>query len=165
MSKTFDAGRSMRRGLMMAGAVTAAFAGVGGAAIAGDCPAGKTGDSLITSGPTEPVGVTDLVVGMIDVSDQIPEIPGHLLRSRLLVVQPGGVVPFHSHETRPALIYILEGQITEYSSDCAEPILHVSGDVSPETVGVDHWWKNNGTTPATLLSTDVVPSPDADPMM
>jgi quercetin dioxygenase-like cupin family protein len=165
MSNSFDARRGLRRGMTVAGAFTAAFAGTSGAAVAGSCPAGQTGVDLITSGPSEPVGVTDLVIGTIDVSDQIPEIPGHLLRTRTLVVQPGGVVPFHSHESRPALIYILEGEITEYSSDCQVPILHVSGDISDETVGVAHWWKNNGTVPAVLLSSDIVPNPDTDAMM
>ena len=38
---------------------------------------------------------------------------------RKLTIEPGGVVPWHSHGDRPAIIYIAEGEIVEYASNCA----------------------------------------------
>jgi hypothetical protein len=69
-------------------------------------------------------GVTDTVISAIDLSQEPANIAGRTLRLRELVVQPGGVVPWHSHGDRPAIIYIVEGSITEYASNCAVPILH-----------------------------------------
>jgi quercetin dioxygenase-like cupin family protein len=41
-------------------------------------------------------------------------------------------VPWHSHEDRPALIYVVSGTIFEYASNCAVPIEHKTGEVSVE---------------------------------
>src|SRR2546429_1060354 len=40
--------------------------------------------------------------------------------------------PWHSHGERPALIYIIEGEIVEYASNCAAPITHKAGERSEE---------------------------------
>src|SRR5262245_29040822 len=77
-------------------------------------------------------------------------------RMRKLVVQPGGIVPWHSHGDRPAIIYIIEGEILEFASNCSVPIVHGPGDVTTETSGVSHWWKNLGDTPVVLLSADLL---------
>jgi quercetin dioxygenase-like cupin family protein len=82
------------------------------------------------------------------------------LRIRKLVIQPGGIVPWHSHADRPALIYVVEGSITEYSSNCAVPIEHKAGDVSREFGGLSHWWKNNSKKPVVLLSSDIIHDKD-----
>jgi quercetin dioxygenase-like cupin family protein len=97
-------------------------------------------------------GVTDKVLSQIDLSAEKVALKGHLMRVRKLEVQPGGIVPWHSHEDRPALIYVVSGQIHEYASNCAIPIAHKAGEVSVEKLGVQHWWKNNGKAPAVLLS-------------
>ena len=55
-----------------------------------------------------------------------------MLRLRKLVVQPGGVVPWHEHAARPANILVAEGSITEYRSTCKVPIEHKAGDVTAE---------------------------------
>jgi quercetin dioxygenase-like cupin family protein len=65
-------------------------------------------------------------------------------------------VPWHSHHDRPALIYIIEGEIVEYASDCAIPIVHKAGEVRAETQGTSHWWKNLSEKPVTLLSFDIL---------
>ncbi len=76
--------------------------------------------------------------------------PGRLFRMRRLVIQPGGEVAWHSHEDRPALIYIIKGTIVEYSSHCSVPIVHDAGDLSVEQGGLSHWWKNTTKKPVTL---------------
>ena len=77
-------------------------------------------------------------------------------RLRQLVVQPGGTVAWHSHEERPAIIYIVSGTITEYASTCTVPIVHKAGDVARETHTTKHWWKNSSKKPAVLLSADIL---------
>ena len=97
---------------------------------AADCPAGKTAVDAMKPGPMTPSKVTDTVISSIDLAPIGSGLEGGKMRLRKLVVLPGGVVPWHSHEKRPANIYIISGSITEYRSTCAVPIEHGEGDVT-----------------------------------
>jgi quercetin dioxygenase-like cupin family protein len=131
---------------------------------AGTCPADKrvADGQGQAPGPNKPVGVTDVVRASTDLAKEPAAIAGRQFRLRQLDVQPGGVVPWHSHNERPAMIYIVSGEVVEYASSCAVPIVHKAGDVAPEKNGTSHWWKNLGSTPAVLISVDLFPG-DADP--
>jgi quercetin dioxygenase-like cupin family protein len=119
---------------------------------AGQCP--SAGAMSLANAPTMPKGVTDTVIGSVDLANEIG-VDGRQLRTRRLVIQPGGIVPLHSHKDRPALIYTVSGSITEYSSACGAPIQHKAGDISREADGLSHYWVNHGKVPAVLLSSDV----------
>jgi quercetin dioxygenase-like cupin family protein len=121
-------------------------------ALAGQCA--TPGANALANAPTMPKDVTDMVIGSIALGSEIG-VDGRQLRTRRLVVQPGGIVPLHSHKDRPALIYTLSGSITEYSSTCSVPIEHKAGDISREADGLSHYWVNHGKVPAVLLSSDV----------
>lgn len=135
----------------------AAFAG---AAHAGECPADKH-----MANATKPVdhavqGVTDTTLGAIDLGKEQAKIAGRELRLRKMVIQAGGVVPWHSHDDRPAVIYVAEGEIVEYASNCAVPILHRAGETRKETNGTSHWWKNHTNTQVVLFIGDVRRDPN-----
>lgn len=138
---------------------------VAGAAAAGECPADRriAGSNLPVQ--TQPSGVTDQVLASVDLRQAPYNTDGRLLRLRELVVQPGGIVPFHSHSERPAIIHILDGEITEYATTCAVPILHKAGETTTEMHPTQHWWRNNGTRPARLFSADFFPVHDDAHMM
>ncbi|MFM9976825.1 MAG: cupin domain-containing protein [Sphingomonadaceae bacterium] len=123
-------------------------------ALAGECPADKAMANPLANAPTMPKGVTDTVIGSIDLGAEI-SVADRQLRTRRLVIQPGGIVPMHSHVDRPALIYVISGQITEYRSSCAVPIVHKASELSREADGISHYWINRGKTAAVLLSSDV----------
>ena len=110
-------------------------------------------------------GVTDTVLSSIDLAKEPAKVQGRLLRLRKLVVEPGGVVPWHEHANRPALIYIVSGEITEYASTCAVPIVHRAGEAATETHATSHWWKNTGTETVVLLSADLFPTTSANEHM
>ena len=141
-----------RQMLTLSAAVVAM--GISAPALANSCPAGKAGVNALANAPTAPKGVTDTVVGSIDLGKEV-DFKGHDLRTRRLVVQPGGIVPLHSHVGRPALILTASGSITEYNSACTVPILHKAGEVSREADGISHYWINHGKVPAILYSSDV----------
>jgi quercetin dioxygenase-like cupin family protein len=135
----------------------AAFAGT---AHAGDCPADKH-----MANATKPVdhavqGVTDTTLGAIDLGKEQAKIAGRELRLRKMVIQAGGVVPWHSHDDRPAVIYVAEGEIVEYASNCAVPIVHKAGETRKETNGTSHWWKNHTNTQVVLFIGDVRRDPN-----
>jgi quercetin dioxygenase-like cupin family protein len=152
---TTNNSRGFRHSLAIAGAA-AFFALFSTSAFANGCPAGK----LVADGQgqkpgaTMPVGVTDTVLAKIDLAKEKVALPDHMLRMRRLVIQPGGIVPWHSHGDRPALIYIIAGEITEYASDCSVPVVHKAGDVSVDA-DLSHWWKNTGSKTVVLISADL----------
>jgi quercetin dioxygenase-like cupin family protein len=129
------------------------------AAFAGECPADQVKPDATKPVDMKPVGVTDTVIAMIDV-DKEQGVKDRKFRMRKLTIEPGGVVPWHSHGERPAIIYIVEGQIEEYASNCAVPIVHKAGEVVAETKGVSHWWKNLGDKTVVLLSADLLKDPN-----
>ena len=135
------------------------------AAYAGQCPAGKSGIDVRAANATPAKGVVDTVLTSIDVAAEPSAIAGRSFRLRQLTVAPGGVVPWHSHADRPAIIHIVSGEITEYASTCSVPIVHHSGDSIPELHATSHWWKNTGKTKAVLLSSDLLKVGDDAKMM
>lgn len=146
----------LRAGL--AGVILTSALGLAGAAAAGTCPAGKSGVDLTKPVDTPMKDVTASVIASIDVSKEPAAIQGRLFRLRRMTIKPGGVVAWHSHADRPAIIYIIEGTVVEYASSCAVPIVHHAGDVTPETHETSHWWKNTGKTTVVLLSADLFPT-------
>ena len=140
--------------------VIAGSAATATTALAGECPAGKIKVNAREKVDFKPVGVTDVTLGSIDLEKQPANIKGRELRFRKLTIEPGGIVPWHSHDDRPALIFVQQGEIIEYASNCAAPILHKAGEIRPEVSGTSHWWKNLGTETVILYVGDVRKDPD-----
>lgn len=138
-----------------AAACVAAIALGAGPAFAGECPADQVRANALTEAPTAPNRVTDDVIASIDLDAY--NIAGRDFRLRRLVVEPGGVVPLHSHSERPANIYVVSGEVTEYRSTCAVPVTHRAGDVVAEQGETSHWWHNNSRHRAVLISADIPP--------
>jgi len=139
-------------------AALAACTVLAGPAFAGECPADKRGvDVTKPASPeaTTPRGVTDVVLSAIDLAKTGSQFAGYQIRIRKLTIEPGGVVPWHSHSARPSNIYIISGAITEYRSSCAVPIEHREGDVIPEFGAISHWWRNNTDKTMVLISADL----------
>jgi len=143
--------RRVATAAVAAGALTLAAT-----ATAGECPADKrvAAGQGQKPGPTAAKGVTDKVRTSIDLAKEKVAVD-RLFRLRQLDIEPGGIVPWHNHAERPALIYIVSGTVTEYASNCAVPIVHNAGEVAPESHGLSHWWKNTGKTTAVLIAADI----------
>jgi quercetin dioxygenase-like cupin family protein len=142
---------------MVLASITAASTLVGvSAAVAGSCPSDK-----VKADATPPVthagkGVTDTVLAAIDLETEPAKIKERQLRFRKLTIEPEGIVPWHSHGDRPAIIYIAEGEIVEHASNCSVPIMHKAGDIRPETSETSHWWQNLGNKTVILFVGDVL---------
>jgi len=133
---------------------------LGATAASAACPPGKQTTDGQKPGATAHKGVDEKLLGQIDLGKEKVNVPGRLFRMRRLVIEPGGEVAWHSHEDRPALIYVISGTIVEYSSHCSVPIEHPAGDLSIEQAGLSHWWKNTGKEPVTLISADIAKDPN-----
>ena len=125
-------------------------------ALAGQCPADQVKQDAREPATVAAKGVTDKTLGAIDLSKESAQIKDRELRFRKLTVEPGGIVPWHSHADRPALIYVVQGEIVEYASNCTGPIVHKTGEIRPETNPSSHWWKNLGKKTVVLFVGDVL---------
>jgi quercetin dioxygenase-like cupin family protein len=147
------------RALGLAVAITGSMV-VASTAFAGECPADKMKPNVRAMVDYKPVDVSDVTLGSIDLGKQPAHIEGRELRFRKLTIEPGGIVPWHSHDDRPALIFVEQGEIVEYASNCEVPITHKAGDIRPEVYGTSHWWKNLGKETVILYVGDVRKDPN-----
>ena len=147
------------RTLLTSTALAASIA-IAAPAFAGECPAGQMRADATKPSTAAAKAVTDMVLAQIDLAGEQVALKGHLMRVRKLEIQSGGIVPWHSHAERPALIYVVSGEIYEHASNCAVPILHKAGEVARETHATAHWWKNEGKAPVVLLSFDIQHDPN-----
>jgi quercetin dioxygenase-like cupin family protein len=155
------------RKLSLSLALGAGFTLLSAGAFAGECPANKVvADGMGQKmGATMPKDVTDVVIASIDVAKEPVQIKDRLFRLRRLEIKAGGVVPWHSHGDRPAIIYVVTGEITEYASTCAVPIVHRAGEATAELHATSHWWKNTGKATVVLLSADLLHDKSEEHMM
>jgi quercetin dioxygenase-like cupin family protein len=155
MVRNSVSGTALWRVLSVAGVLAGAMS-IAAGANAGQCPSDKMGTDVTKPSTMAAKDVTDKVLTSIDLAKEPAAIQDRQLRLRRLEIKPGGVVPWHSHGDRPAIIYIVQGEIVEYASNCAVPIVHKAGDVARETSATSHWWKNTGKQTVVLLSADVL---------
>jgi quercetin dioxygenase-like cupin family protein len=157
MSINSNSEQSSWRRVALTTAIAATMSIAATIANAGECPADKKVADGQGQKPSTAAakGVTDVVRSTTDLSKEPAAVNDRLFRLRQLDIQPGGIVPWHSHDNRPAMIYIVSGEIVEYASNCGVPIVHKAGDVAAEKKGTSHWWQNNGSTPVVLISVDL----------
>jgi quercetin dioxygenase-like cupin family protein len=156
MPKRITDGRRLGRSFVLAGIVAGSTVAGLSVAGAGECPADKVKADARAPVTHAGTGVTDTVLAAIDLEKEPANIKGRQLRFRKLTIEPGGIVPWHSHDDRPAIIYVAEGEIVEYASNCTDPIVHKAGEIRPETNGTSHWWQNLGNKTVVLFVGDVL---------
>ena len=114
------------------------------------------------TGPTANTGIESVkALGTVPLAQELEGAGNRVLRARELVIEPGGVVAVHQHERRPGVAYVLEGEMTEFRGDPAQPVVHGVGSVALEWTGVTHWWENRGKVRARALVVDIVPAEPA----
>lgn len=113
------------------------------------CPNGRTlaGANHEAFGPQH--GVTAADIGIVPVAGD----SNRIVRMRRLVIEPGGVIAWHTHETTQGMALIISGQATEIRNTCMDPIVYRAGDVALEDPGTAHGWRNDGDVPAVVLVT------------
>jgi quercetin dioxygenase-like cupin family protein len=153
-------GRALGRSVALVALIAATTAIGLSSASAGQCPADQVKANAREPATFAAKGVTDTTLGAIDLAKEPAQIKDRQLRFRKLTIEPGGIVPWHSHGDRPAIIYIAEGEIVEYASTCAVPIVHKAGEIRPETNPTSHWWKNLGDKTVVLFVGDVLHDPN-----
>lgn len=152
--------------LALAAGLAASAAIFAAPASAGECPKDKvlTTPRVIEDMPDR--GVEREILSVVPLKGW-RGVGDLLLRTRRLTVAVDGIVPFHTHEDRPSIVYFISGELIEHSATCSVPILHRAGEWAPEFGPNEaHWWENKAGVPAVLISSDVVPPEmEEDPAM
>lgn len=117
----------------------------------------KIAQRLGVSGPTETHGIeSSLGLGSVSLGEDFEALRGRMLRARRVTVLPGGTVGVHQHTSRPGVLYMLQGELTEFRNDHDGPLVRKQGDTSFEKDGVIHWWRNDSAENAVALVVDIV---------
>lgn len=106
-------------------------------------------------GPTKAKNVKIETLAEFPLAKEVPDLDGRNLRMRKATIEPGGIVPVHTHAGRPGLAYVVNGEIIEHRDDRDEPVIHRSGSFAIESNGVDHWWENKGNETVEAIVVDV----------
>ena len=62
-------------------------------------------------------GITDKTIATVRIDKEPFNVDGRALRTRRLLMEPSTVVPWHSHDDRPATMHVIRGELTEYASN------------------------------------------------
>lgn len=104
--------------------------------------------------PTENAGRTEELLRSLDLTGELESPKGRSLRMRKLTVQPGGVLALHNHVDRPAITYMLQGQMT-YHQDGKPDVVSNAGDGFAEGRATTHWGESTGRVPAVWIAVDI----------
>src|SRR5258706_9166987 len=97
--------------------------------------------------PTETKGLGAEALWSLDLSEEIDSTKGRPLRMRKITLQPGGVIGLHTHKDRPAVSYLLQGEVTYRQEGKPDTVVRPGGGFA-EGKATTHWAENRGTVPA-----------------
>ena len=104
--------------------------------------------------PAETKGVNISPPTALDLEQEIEGVAGRQLRLRVVTFEPGGQIVMHSHKGRPAVVYMIQGTLTEHIEGKGT-FEHHAGETWGEGKDVTHWAENRGSEPAMLVAVDV----------
>jgi quercetin dioxygenase-like cupin family protein len=104
--------------------------------------------------PTADVGRSEQLLRSLDLTTELESTKGRPLRMRKLTLQPGGVLAVHNHVDRPAITYLLQGQMT-YHEEGKPDVVANPGDGFAEGRSTTHWAESTGAVPAVWIAVDI----------
>ncbi|HET9218977.1 MAG TPA: cupin domain-containing protein [Terriglobia bacterium] len=107
--------------------------------------------------PAQNVGQSEELLRTIDLTNELDSVKGRQLRMRKITLQPGGALALHNHVGRPAVTYLLQGEVTYRRQDRPDQVLRPGGGFA-EGRATTHWAENTGKVPAVWIAVDI-PTP------
>ncbi len=128
---------------------------IGGASIAVIGPAAIAA----ATAPTEHKGLKVEPLGIVPAKsmDATIGLEGHKLQLRAITIEPGGQIASHSHETRPGLVKVIEGEWIEGRPSGEASFAVGKTEAIIEDENTTHWFFNRSDRPATAIVCDIVP--------
>ncbi len=109
--------------------------------------------------PTEHKGLSVEALGVIDSASMKATLglEGHKMQLRAITIEPGGQIAKHSHEKRPGLVKVIDGEWVEGRPSGEAGFKAADSAAILEDEETTHWFFNRGDKPATALVCDIVP--------
>ena len=104
--------------------------------------------------PPQTVGQAEELLRSLDLTGEVAATKGRPLRMRKITVQPGGALALHNHVDRPAVTYMLQGEMTYYAEG-RPPVVVRAGEGMAEGRATTHWAENTGKVPAVWIGVDI----------
>jgi quercetin dioxygenase-like cupin family protein len=105
--------------------------------------------------PAENAGYSDMMLRSIDLTKEFDSAGGRTLRMRRITLQPGGALAVHNHVDRPAVTYLLQGQLTYHREGSPDVVVN-PGEGAAEGRTTSHWAESTGTVPAVWIGVDII---------
>ena len=104
--------------------------------------------------PPANVGQSEEVLRSLDLTTELESGTGRPLRMRRITVQPGGALALHNHVDRPAVTYMLSGEMTYHQQGRPDSVVR-AGQGFAEGRATTHWGENTGKVPAVWIAVDI----------
>ena len=104
--------------------------------------------------PPADVGRSEELLRSLDLTGELDSSAGRPLRMRKMTLQPGGALALHNHVDRPAVTYMLQGQMT-YHQEGKPDVVANAGQGFAEGRATTHWGESTGTVPAVWIAVDI----------
>lgn len=117
-----------------------------------ECPAGRVQTNAQREGFGPSSGVESADIALTPLASD----PTRAVRLRRIVVQPGGVIPWHDHAQIQGMALLVSGEMTELRNTCLDRIVYRAGDVAREDEATAHSWRNEGESEAVIIVAHVV---------
>jgi quercetin dioxygenase-like cupin family protein len=104
--------------------------------------------------PTETKGQSAVELRSLDLTGEMDSVAGRPLRMRKVTLEPGGVLGVHNHKDRPAITYLLEGEVVYHQEGKADQVVRPGGGFA-EGRATTHWAENRGSVPAVWIAVDI----------
>ena len=104
--------------------------------------------------PPQNVGQAEEALRSLDLTSELESGKGRPLRMRRITVQPGGAQAVHSHLDRPAVTYMLQGEMTYHQEGRPDVVIR-AGEGVAEGRATTHWGENTGKVPAVWIAVDI----------
>ena len=103
--------------------------------------------------PTKHKGIGVAKLGVVPEESMIRQtgLEGYFLQLRLATLEPGGQIARHKHDTRPGLVYTLEGSWIEGRPEGEREYPAGEGIALVEDADTDHWFYNRSDKPVKVL--------------
>jgi quercetin dioxygenase-like cupin family protein len=104
--------------------------------------------------PTQNAGQSEELLRSMDLSNELESTKGRTMRMRKVTLAPGGVLGLHNHVDRPAITYLLQGEVTYHYDGKPDQVVKPGGGFA-EGRATTHWAENTGKVPAVWIAVDI----------
>ncbi len=107
--------------------------------------------------PTKSEGLALTKLGVVSRESMSKQtgLEGYVLQLRIVTMEPGGQIARHKHDTRPGLVYTLEGSWTEGRPDGEREYPAGGEEAILEDWKTDHWFYNRTDKPVKFIICDL----------